>query len=185
MPTYEAVVNGRPRKIELTRTSPDSFVVRVDGRPRQIKLQKGGIIPEKASVIEIDGKTYKVELAKAELGKKLPVRVEEAGFEVEVRTANRGQTVTSFEPTPQVAAKKTGMNRKIAVEGAVTAPMTGKIVKVKVKKGDQIKTGQVLCVIEAMKMENEISAPRAGTIQEVNVADGTPVNEGDTLFVIT
>jgi biotin carboxyl carrier protein len=80
--------------------------------------------------------------------------------------------------------KKTGTNKKVAVEGAVTAPMTGKIVKVKVKKGDQVKAGQVLCVVEAMKMENEISAPRAGTIQEVNVAEGTPVNEGETLFVI-
>lgn len=184
MPTYEAVVNGRPRKIELTRTSPDSFTAKVDGKLRQIKLQKGGIASEEASVIEIDGKTYKVELPKTERGKKIPVKVEEAKFEVEVQTANRGQALTSFEPTVQLASKKTGTNRKAAVEGAITAPMTGKIVKVKVNKGDQIKAGQVLCVIEAMKMENEISAPRAGTVLEVNVADGTPVNEGETLFVI-
>ena len=184
MPTYEAIINGKPRKIELTRTSPDSFTAKVDGRPRQIKLHRDGITSEKASVIEIDGKTYKIELSKVESGKKIPVRVEEVGFEVEVKTANRGQALTSFEPTPQVAVKKTGTNRKVAVEGAVTAPMTGKIVKVKVKKGEKVRTGQALCVIEAMKMENEISAPRAGTIQEVNVADGTPVNEGETLFVI-
>ena len=57
--------------------------------------------------------------------------------------------------------RRTGTNRKVAVEGAVTAPMTGKIVKVKVKKGDQVKASQVLCVIEAMKMENEISAPKS------------------------
>jgi biotin carboxyl carrier protein len=184
MPAYEVVIDGKPRKIELTRTSSDSFTAKVDGRPRQIKLQKDGITSEKASVIEIDGKTYKIRLSKVEQGKKIPVKVEEAGFEVEVRTANRGQALTSFEPTPQVAAKKTGTNRKTTVEGAVTAPMTGKIVKVKVKKGEQVKANQVLCVVEAMKMENEISAPRAGTIQQVNVADGTPVNEGETLFII-
>jgi len=184
MPLYEAVINGKPRKIELTRTSPDSFAAKVDGRPRQIKLQRDGIASGKASVIEVDGKTYKVELSRPEQGKRMPVKVEEAGFEVEIKSANRGQALTSFEPTPQVAGKKTGINRKVAVEGAVTAPMTGKIVKVKVKEGDQVKAGQVLCVIEAMKMENEISAPRAGTIREVNVADGTPVNEGETLFVI-
>lgn len=184
MPTYETVINGKPRRIELTRTSPDSFTAKVDDRPRQIKLQRGGIASEKASVIEIDGKTYRIELSKAEQGKRISVKVEEARFEVELRTANRGQTLTSFEPTPQVAAKKTGTNRKAAVQGAVTAPMTGKIVKVKVKKGEQVKANQVLCVIEAMKMENEISASRAGTIQEVNVADGTPVNEGETLFII-
>ena len=184
MPDYEAVINGRQRRIELTRTSPDSFTAKIDGRPRQIHLQKEGIASEKASVIEIDGKTYKIELPKVERGRKIPVKVEEAGFEVEVKTANKGQGLTSFEPTPRVGVKKTGINKKVAVEGAVTAPMTGKIVKVKVKKGEQVKSGQVLCVIEAMKMENEISAPRAGTIQEVNVAEGTPVNEGETLFVI-
>jgi len=58
------------------------------------------------------------------------------------------------------------------------------LVKVKVKKGDQVKAGQILCVIEAMKMENEICAPRAGTVQDVNIAEGTPVNEGETLLVI-
>jgi len=184
MPTYEAVINGKPRKIELTRTSPDSFSAKVDGRPRQIKLRRDGITSEKASVIEIDGKTYKIELPKVESGKRISVRVEEVGFEVEVKTANRGEVLKSFEPTLQVAVKKTWTNKKVAVEGAVTAPMTGKIVKVKVKEGEQVKVGQALCVIEAMKMENEISAPRAGTIRVVNVAEGTPVNEGESLFVI-
>jgi biotin carboxyl carrier protein len=185
MPDYEAVIKGRPRKIELTRTSPDTFTAKVNGRLRQIQLQKEGIASEKASVIEIDGKTYKIEMPKGERGKKILVKVEEAEFEVEVKTANKGKALTSFEPTPRVAVKKTGTNKKVAVEGAVTAPMTGKIVKVKVKKGDQVKAGQVLCVIEAMKMENEISAPRAGTVREVNVAEGTPVNEGERLFVIS
>jgi len=138
LPTYEAVINGKPRKIELTRTSPDSFTAKVDGKLRQIKLQKDGIVSEEASAIDIDGKTYKVELPKTERGKKIPVKVEEAKFEVEVQTANRGQVLTSFEPTLQVVAKKTGTNRKAAVEGAITAPMTGKIVKVKVTRGDEI-----------------------------------------------
>ena len=184
MPDYEAVIDGKPRKIELTRTSPNSFAAKIDGKPRGIKLQKDGIVSEKAFVIEVDGKTYKIELPKVERGKKIQVRVEDAGFEVEVKIANRGQALVGFEPTSQAAIRKTGTNRKVAVEGAVTAPMTGKIVKVKVNRGDQVKASQVLCVIEAMKMENEISAPRAGTVQEVNVAEGTPVNEGETLFVI-
>jgi acetyl-CoA/propionyl-CoA carboxylase biotin carboxyl carrier protein len=62
--------------------------------------------------------------------------------------------------------------------------MTGKIVLVKVKKGDQVRANQVLCVIEAMKMENEICAPKAGSIQQVNVTEGSSVSEGDTLLVI-
>jgi biotin carboxyl carrier protein len=62
--------------------------------------------------------------------------------------------------------------------------MTGKIVAVRVKKGEQVKAHQVLCVVEAMKMENEILAPKAGTIKEVNVSEGSPVSEGEPLFII-
>jgi biotin carboxyl carrier protein len=62
--------------------------------------------------------------------------------------------------------------------------MMGKIVSVKVKQGDQVKQNQVLCIIEAMKMENEITAPKAGTVHEVLVSDGSAVNEGDTLLII-
>jgi biotin carboxyl carrier protein len=53
-----------------------------------------------------------------------------------------------------------------------------------VKKGEQVKAHQVLCVVEAMKMENEILAPKAGTIKEVNVSEGSPVSEGEPLFII-
>jgi biotin carboxyl carrier protein len=185
MPEYEAVIEGKPRKIGLTRTSPNSFAAKIDGKHREIKLQSDGITSENAFVIEIDGKTYKIELSKTERGKKIPVKVEDARFEVGVKIANRRQALIGFEPTSQAIIKKTATNRKVTVGGAVTAPMTGKIVRVKVKKGDQVKASQVLCVVEAMKMENEIMAPKAGTIREVNVAEGTPVNEGETLFVIS
>jgi glutaconyl-CoA decarboxylase len=47
-----------------------------------------------------------------------------------------------------------------------------------------VKLGEVLCVLEAMKMENEITAPKAGTIQEVRASEGMPVNEGTILVVI-
>jgi len=62
--------------------------------------------------------------------------------------------------------------------------MTGKVIAIKVKKGDPVKAGQVLCVIEAMKMENEITAPKAGVIQEANISEGSSVSEGEILFVI-
>jgi len=184
MPDYEAVIDGKIRKIELARTSPNSYAAKMDGRTREIKLQREGITLEKGLTVEVDGKTYNIELSRVGSGKKIPVKVEDIGFEVEVNVASRGQRLTDLELTSQPAMKKTSTYGKVAVEGAVTAPMTGKIVRVKVKRGDAVKAGQVLCVIEAMKMENEISAPKAGTVQEVNVAEGTPVSEGETLFVL-
>ncbi len=70
------------------------------------------------------------------------------------------------------------------VEGAVVAPMTGKILSIKVKKGDEVKAGQVLCVLEAMKMENEITAPKAGIIKEIYVSEGSSVSEGEPLLLL-
>ena len=67
---------------------------------------------------------------------------------------------------------------------AVNAPMPGTILKVNVSQGQAVKEGDVLCVLEAMKMENEIMAPKAGTITQVVVSKGSSVNTGDALVVI-
>ena len=67
---------------------------------------------------------------------------------------------------------------------AVTAPMPGAIVKVNVTAGQAVKTGDVLCVLEAMKMENDITAPKDGTVTQVVAAKGASVSTGDALVVI-
>ena len=63
----------------------------------------------------------------------------------------------------------------------IKAPMPGTIVAVTVQLGESVTKGQVLCVLEAMKMENEIVAPRDGTIASVSVAKGSTVNAGDPM----
>ncbi len=62
--------------------------------------------------------------------------------------------------------------------------MAGKIVSIKVRRGDKVKLGDVLCTLEAMKMENEITATKSGEIEEVSVSEGMAVNEGDVLLRI-
>ena len=64
---------------------------------------------------------------------------------------------------------------------AVKAPMPGNILDVKVKAGASVKAGDVLVILEAMKMENEIVAPQDGTVASVNVNKGDTVNSGDVL----
>ncbi len=71
-----------------------------------------------------------------------------------------------------------------AGEGVVTAPMPGKILRILVKEGESIKTGQGLLVLEAMKMENEIPAPKDGVIKKIHVKEGDTVNTGDPLMEI-
>ena len=63
----------------------------------------------------------------------------------------------------------------------VAAPMPGKILAVKVNAGQAVKRGDVIMILEAMKMENEITAPEDGTVAGINVAVGDSVESGDTL----
>ena len=67
---------------------------------------------------------------------------------------------------------------------AVTAEMQGTILSVDVAEGDSVASGDVLCVLEAMKMENDVVAERGGTIESVAVSEGDSVDMGDTLFLI-
>ncbi|WP_346889028.1 biotin/lipoyl-containing protein [Clostridium sp. UBA1056] len=82
-------------------------------------------------------------------------------------------------PTPAPATATS------TVAGAkAEAPMPGTIVKVVATKGATVKQGDVLFVLEAMKMENEIMSPTDGTVVEINVTQGAAVNTGDILAVI-
>jgi biotin carboxyl carrier protein len=187
MPSYEAVVDGKIRKIELYKASQNTFTAQIDGKPHKVELQSDKLDLEQPFNVKINGKTYRIQIPKGtENGKALQVNVEDIVFQTEVRTPIRREAVTSFQPTPQALTRRpaAATTKQATSEGAVTAPMTGKIVRIQVKKGDMVKQNQVLCVIEAMKMENEITATRAGTVQEVSVSVGSPVNEGDVLVVV-
>jgi acetyl-CoA/propionyl-CoA carboxylase biotin carboxyl carrier protein len=63
--------------------------------------------------------------------------------------------------------------------------MQGTVLAVEVANGDEIRAGQVVCVIEAMKMENEIAAHRDGRVSELTVAPGEPVATGQVICVVT
>jgi acetyl-CoA/propionyl-CoA carboxylase biotin carboxyl carrier protein len=67
---------------------------------------------------------------------------------------------------------------------AVVSPMQGTVLAVEVAEGDEVETGQVICVVEAMKMENEVHAPRSGRVSELSVAPGDPVKTGQVICVI-
>ena len=82
------------------------------------------------------------------------------------------------------AKPKAAKKGPAGARGAVTAQMTGRVISVNVKPGDQVTEGQILLIVEAMKMENEIAAPLAGAVKEVAVAAGARVSEGDLLLHI-
>ncbi len=73
---------------------------------------------------------------------------------------------------------------EIAAGERINAPMPGNILKVAVNAGDKVKAGQILVILEAMKMENEVVAPKAGTVAQVVVKVGEKVDTGATLVVL-
>ena len=66
----------------------------------------------------------------------------------------------------------------------VQVPITGKIISVNVKAGDTVQEGDIICVLESMKMENPILAPTDGTIAQIGVAADQTVKPGDTIAII-
>lgn len=110
--------------------------------------------------VKVNGKVYEVEL--------------ESAKEVEGSIAVAQPTAPQAPTAPVTPGK--GEELK--------APMAGTILEVKVSVGQTVKAGDVVCILEAMKLENEVVAPTAGTITEVAVSKGTAVQNGQLLVKI-
>lgn len=87
-------------------------------------------------------------------------------------------------PPPPAPAAAPAAPTAVAAGTPVTSPLPGNVLSVNVSVGDAVKAGQLLVLIEAMKMENEILAPADGIVKQILVSKGAVVATGDTLLVI-
>ena len=88
-------------------------------------------------------------------------------------------------PTPAAAPEAPAAPAPVAENATtVNAPMPGKILNIKVNVGDSVNNGDLVLLLEAMKMENEVFATAAGKVTEIRVKSGDSVNTGDVLLVI-
>lgn len=128
--------------------------------------------------VTLNGRTYEVEVeaGKAMLLDEYEAIVPTAAPVPAPAAAPAPVAAPAAAPAPAAAAPVAG--------DAVTAPMPGNILKVNVTPGQAVKEGDVLVVLEAMKMENEILAPKACTVKQVLVSKGSTVDTGATLVVL-
>ena len=128
--------------------------------------------------VTLHGRTYEVEV---ELGKAMCVA------EYEAFAPAAAPVAAPVAAAPVAAAPAAAPAAGVTVTGgeSVTAPMPGNILKVNVSVGQTVKEGDLLVVLEAMKMENEIFAPCAGTVSQVLVQKGSTVDTGAPIVVIS
>lgn len=116
--------------------------------------------------------------------KKFNITVNGVSYEVEVEEIKDGVVAAprAAAPAPKPAAPAPKPASAVPA-GAVTieAPLPGNVWKIMVKEGQEVKEGDVLIILEAMKMENEIYAPSSGTVASIHVTEGASVNGGDVL----
>ncbi len=125
--------------------------------------------------------------------KKYNITVNGISYEVEVEEIKEGAVAAApvarpaapaapaAKPAAKPAPKPQAPAAAPAGASSVTSPMPGNIWKVLVKEGEQVKEGQVLLILEAMKMENEIMAPADGVVAGIHVSEGASVSGGDLL----
>lgn len=153
--------------VDLEPLGNDQYKLTVNGQTYQVDAL---MLEHGTMTLLVDGESYSVEF-------------EENGDEVGVML--RGQ-VNRFDVADERRLRLREATAGASVEGrqVVTAPMPGKVVKVLVKVGDEVKEGQGLVVVEAMKMENELKSPKAGKVTELLAKEGVAVENNAKLVVV-
>ncbi len=126
--------------------------------------------------VTLNGKTYEVEV---EAGKAVLLDEYEACAPAAPAPVAATASVQAAPAAPAAPAPVS-----LAAGEPVNSPMPGNILRIDVKQGDKVKAGQVLVILEAMKMENEIPAPKDGTVVQVVTSKGAVVETGAPLVVI-
>ena len=164
--TYDVVVDGKTHEVEIGR-GDKTWLCKVDGQ--EVEVDAALTARDVLSAI-VGGKAYEIKRERSLQGE-LHMVIGSARYAVDV------QDPRSLRTRRAVAGSEAGPQK-------VKAPMPGKIVRILVAEHDEVKAGQGLIVMEAMKMQNEMKSPKDGKVQKVLTAEGSAVNAGDTLAII-
>jgi biotin carboxyl carrier protein len=165
---YQLHIDGRPLSVELFRPVENSsqLIATIDGRELA------------ADVVEIAPGTYSILIG----GRSFEVRLEKAGNGLRASAGDREFHIEINDPRSWRRGRAEGIEREGHQQ--ILAPMPGKVVRVLVALGEQVKAGQGLLVVEAMKMQNEVRSPKTGTVEQLSAKEGQAVNAGEILAVV-
>jgi biotin carboxyl carrier protein len=164
--TYEVIVDGKTHRLELTR-GETTWLCKVDDQ--MIEVDAALTARDVLSLL-VGGDAFEVK-RELSLQGQLHLVIGSARYAVDVqdpRALRTRRAAGGAEAGPQ----------------KITAPMPGKIVRVIVAVGSEVKAGQGVIVMEAMKMQNELKSPKDGRVQKILTSEGSTVNPGDTLAII-
>lgn len=168
----KVTIGGRSYDVEVRGET-----VVVDGAEFPVKVREEAA----HTTVTAGGVAYRVQLPpEGERQSGMAVHVDYRPFTMQWE----GRLGGGSAPREPKAAGASAPAPKAGVKGGIAAQIAGRILSVRVKAGDAVKQGDVLLILEAMKMENEIKAPADGRVKEVLVAEGTRVTEGETLAVL-
>lgn len=158
MRKYDVTVNNKTYSVSVKSFSPEAAVLDINGRNYVVKLD--------ASIQLAPGSNN--------------------GQQSPVAPAAPPQPVPQPVPTQPVTASSPPVpaQQPAAGDEAVVAPIPGSILEIPVKNGDEVKAGQLLLKMEAMKMENEINSTVDGKVKSISVVVGDAVNQGQTMLII-
>jgi len=153
--------------VDIAPAGEDRFTVTLNGKNHEVDAVR---LPHGAVGMIINGESFSVEF-------------EERGDDVAVMVRNHVSIVdVADERRLRLRAGAAGF--KVEGKQVVCAPMPGKLVKVLVKPGDEVKEGQGLVVVEAMKMENELKSPKSGKVLELYAKEGATVENNAKLVAV-
>ena len=158
------VLDGQKHVGTVERPSKNRRVISMGERRFEIKVVEG----------EVSEGTFVIELA----GERIPVEVSQLTIR-----AVRTPPVTKARRKEAVKPKAPALGEEATGEG-IRAPMPGRVVEVFVEAGDQVDTGDVVLILEAMKMENELRSPGKATVTSVNVKPGDSVASNQLLVAL-
>jgi biotin carboxyl carrier protein len=156
-----------PTAVEIESIAEGQFAISLQGKRYEIDAQ---LLEGDNLSLLLDGISYWVELESSP--ERTLARVRRQTFALEVRDERRHR-LRQAAPVVTLEGRQT-----------VRSPMPGKVVKLLVRAGDSVKSGQGLVVVEAMKMENELKSPKDGKVVEILVAEGAAVESQAPLLAV-